>query len=66
MQQFLAPICRGTAADRRHLRLGTAGNWIADTLESSEFTTPFPVELQQLLARGDSPACAPATAATPP
>ncbi len=41
-----------TAADRRHLRLGTTGNWIADTLESSEFTTPFPVELQQLLARG--------------
>ena len=41
-----------TAANRRHVRLGTTGNWIADTLESSAFTTPFPVELQQLLARG--------------
>ncbi|MGB1699002.1 MAG: UDP-N-acetylmuramoyl-L-alanyl-D-glutamate--2,6-diaminopimelate ligase, partial [Nannocystaceae bacterium] len=41
-----------TAAGRAHLRLGTTGNWIAGTLEASAFTTPFPVELQGLLARG--------------
>jgi len=40
------------AANRRHLRLGTTGNWIVDNLEPSAFTTPFPVELQQLLGRG--------------
>jgi len=33
-----------------HLRLGTTGNWLVDHEASAGFTTPFPVELQGLLA----------------
>lgn len=33
-----------------HLRLGTTGNWIVDREDRAGFTTPFPVELQGLLA----------------
>lgn len=33
-----------------HLRLGTTGNWLVDHESHADFTTPFPVELQQLLA----------------
>ncbi|MDC0674676.1 UDP-N-acetylmuramoyl-L-alanyl-D-glutamate--2,6-diaminopimelate ligase [Nannocystis radixulma] len=39
------------AAGRKHARIGTTGNWVADREESAAFTTPFPLELQQLLAR---------------
>lgn len=39
------------AAGRRHARIGTTGNWVADREEAAAFTTPFPLELQQLLAR---------------
>lgn len=35
---------------RKHLRLGTTGNWLVDHESHAGFTTPFPVELQQLLA----------------
>jgi UDP-N-acetylmuramoyl-L-alanyl-D-glutamate--2,6-diaminopimelate ligase len=37
-------------AGREHLRLGTTGNWLVDHESHAGFTTPFPVELQQLLA----------------
>lgn len=37
-------------AGRKHLRLGTTGNWLVDHESHADFTTPFPVELQQLLA----------------
>jgi UDP-N-acetylmuramoyl-L-alanyl-D-glutamate--2,6-diaminopimelate ligase len=37
-------------AGRQHLRLGTTGNWLVDHESHAGFTTPFPVELQQLLA----------------
>lgn len=33
-----------------HARLGTTGNWIVDREESAGYTTPFPEELQALLA----------------
>lgn len=33
-----------------HLRLGTTGNWLVDHEAKAGFTTPFPVELQGLLA----------------
>lgn len=33
-----------------HLRLGTTGNWLVDREATAGFTTPFPVELQALLA----------------
>lgn len=39
------------AAGRRHARLGTTGNWLVDRDEPAGFTTPFPLELQELLAR---------------
>jgi UDP-N-acetylmuramoyl-L-alanyl-D-glutamate--2,6-diaminopimelate ligase len=39
------------AAGRRHCRLGTTGNFIVDHEEVAAFTTPFPLELQALLAR---------------
>jgi UDP-N-acetylmuramoyl-L-alanyl-D-glutamate--2,6-diaminopimelate ligase len=39
------------AAACRHVRLGTTGNWIVDREEGAGFTTPFPVELQAILAR---------------
>jgi UDP-N-acetylmuramoyl-L-alanyl-D-glutamate--2,6-diaminopimelate ligase len=39
-------------AERPHLRLGTTGNWVVDHERSAEFTTPFPLELQALLAEG--------------
>ncbi|WAS92036.1 UDP-N-acetylmuramoyl-L-alanyl-D-glutamate--2,6-diaminopimelate ligase [Nannocystis punicea] len=39
------------AAGRRHARIGTTGNWVADREEQAAFTTPFPLELQELLAR---------------
>jgi len=39
------------AAGRKHARIGTTGNWVADREEPAAFTTPFPLELQQLLAR---------------
>ncbi len=32
-------------------RLGTTGNWLVDTEETADFTTPFPLELQALLRR---------------
>lgn len=38
------------AAERRHARLGTVSNWLVDSEEESGFTTPFPLELQALLA----------------
>ena len=38
------------AAARPHLRIGTAGNWIVDHEAPASFTTPFPLELQALLA----------------
>ena len=40
------------AAPIPHVRLGTTGNWLVDGLVPSAFTTPFPIELQGLLARG--------------
>ncbi len=39
------------AAERPHARLGTTGNWIVDREVDAGFTTPFPIELQGLLAR---------------
>ncbi len=39
------------AAGRRHARIGTTGNWVVDRDETARFTTPFPLELQALLAR---------------
>lgn len=33
-----------------HARLGTTGNWLVDREDRSGFTTPFPLELQALLA----------------
>ncbi|HEY0138819.1 MAG TPA: Mur ligase family protein, partial [Nannocystis sp.] len=39
-----------TAAGRKHVRLGTAGNWLVDHDAPAAFTTPFPLELQGLLA----------------
>jgi UDP-N-acetylmuramoyl-L-alanyl-D-glutamate--2,6-diaminopimelate ligase len=38
------------AAGRKHARLGTTGNWIVDHEAPAAFTTPFPLELQQVLA----------------
>ncbi len=38
------------AAGRSHARLGTTGNWLVDREEPSSLTTPFPLELQALLA----------------
>ena len=38
------------AAGHPHVRLGTTGNWIVDREEGAGFTTPFPVELQGILA----------------
>jgi len=38
------------AAGRKHVRLGTAGNWLVDHAAPATFTTPFPLELQGLLA----------------
>ena len=38
------------AAGRKHLRVGTAGNWLVDHEAPAAFTTPFPLELQALLA----------------
>ena len=38
------------AAERPHARLGTVSNWLVDSEEVSGFTTPFPLELQALLA----------------
>ena len=38
------------AAGRPHLRIGTAGNWLVDHEAPAAFTTPFPLELQGLLA----------------
>jgi UDP-N-acetylmuramoyl-L-alanyl-D-glutamate--2,6-diaminopimelate ligase len=40
-----------TAASRPHVRLGTAGNWLVDHEAPAGFTTPFPLELQALLAQ---------------
>ena len=37
-------------AGRKHVRLGTAGNWLVDHAAPAAFTTPFPLELQGLLA----------------
>ncbi len=37
-------------AGRAHARLGTTGNWLVDHEDRSSFTTPFPLELQALLA----------------
>ena len=39
------------AAGRPHVRLGTAGNWLVDHEAPAGFTTPFPLELQALLAQ---------------
>ncbi|HWB74110.1 MAG TPA: UDP-N-acetylmuramoyl-L-alanyl-D-glutamate--2,6-diaminopimelate ligase [Nannocystaceae bacterium] len=38
------------AAGRAHARLGTTGNWMVDHEDRAGFTTPFPIELQALLA----------------
>ena len=38
------------AAGRPHVRIGTAGNWLVDHEAPAGFTTPFPLELQALLA----------------
>ncbi|MCA9663065.1 MAG: UDP-N-acetylmuramoyl-L-alanyl-D-glutamate--2,6-diaminopimelate ligase, partial [Myxococcales bacterium] len=38
------------AAGRPHARLGTVSNWLVDHEATSGFTTPFPLELQALLA----------------
>ena len=46
---LLASIFR--RAELPHARLGTTGNWIVDHEESAAFTTPFPIELQAILAR---------------
>jgi UDP-N-acetylmuramoyl-L-alanyl-D-glutamate--2,6-diaminopimelate ligase len=45
----LVAACLGQAG-HKHLRLGTTGNWLVDHESHAGFTTPFPVELQQLLA----------------
>ncbi len=37
-------------AGRLHARLGTTGNWLVDHEDHAGFTTPFPIELQALLA----------------
>jgi UDP-N-acetylmuramoyl-L-alanyl-D-glutamate--2,6-diaminopimelate ligase len=37
-------------AGRLHARLGTTGNWIVDHESTAGYTTPFPLELQALLA----------------
>lgn len=34
----------------KHARLGTTGNWLVDHEDTAGFTTPFPLELQALLA----------------
>jgi len=47
---FLVSAMLATAG-RRHARLGTTGNWVGDREEPATFTTPFPLELQELLAR---------------
>ncbi|MFY0534858.1 Mur ligase family protein [Nannocystis pusilla] len=39
------------AAGRKYARIGTTGNWVGDREETAAFTTPFPLELQELLAR---------------
>lgn len=39
-----------SAAGVPHLRIGTTGNWLVDHEAPAGFTTPFPVELQQLFA----------------
>jgi UDP-N-acetylmuramoyl-L-alanyl-D-glutamate--2,6-diaminopimelate ligase len=38
------------AASRLHARLGTTGNWLVDREDHAGFTTPFPIELQALVA----------------
>lgn len=38
------------AAGRRHARLGTTGDWIVDHAAPAAFTTPFPLDLQRVLA----------------
>jgi UDP-N-acetylmuramoyl-L-alanyl-D-glutamate--2,6-diaminopimelate ligase len=37
-------------AGRNYARLGTTGNWMVDHEQTTAFTTPFPLELQALLA----------------
>jgi UDP-N-acetylmuramoyl-L-alanyl-D-glutamate--2,6-diaminopimelate ligase len=37
-------------AGLRHARLGTTGNWLVDHEDTAGYTTPFPEELQALLA----------------
>ena len=37
-------------AGREHSRLGTTGNWLVDREDAAGLTTPFPLELQELLA----------------
>jgi UDP-N-acetylmuramoyl-L-alanyl-D-glutamate--2,6-diaminopimelate ligase len=39
-----------TAAEIPHARLGTTGNWVVNRVREGSFTTPFPLELQALLA----------------
>lgn len=39
-----------THAGLPHLRLGTTGNWLVDHEQKAAFTTPFPEQLQALLA----------------
>ncbi len=41
-------------ANSAHLRLGTTGNWLVNREQSASFTTPFPLEMQALLARAVS------------
>lgn len=39
------------AAQVPHARLGTTGNWVVDRELPTQFTTPFPLQLQSLLAQ---------------
>lgn len=47
---LLGAIASHHQGGRPHLRLGTTGNWLVDREVHAGFTTPFPVELQALLA----------------
>ena len=40
------------SAGSPHIRLGTTGNWVVDNETTAGYTTPFPLELQGLLAGG--------------
>lgn len=50
---FLIGACL-SAAGERYARLGTTGNWLVDEEVRGGYTTPFPLEIQGLLARARS------------